>query len=58
VRVPTPQITSGSDYPYFPFNQIETIRQAGPSDADLQAIESANAAWLLRRLASASPRRG
>ena len=51
--VPTSQITFGSDYPYFPLNQIETIRQMGLPAADLHAIESGNAARLVPRLASA-----
>ena len=51
--VPTSQITFGSDYPYFPLNQIETIRQMGLPSADLHAIESGNAARLVPRLASA-----
>ena len=51
--VPASQITFGSDYPYFPLNQIEVIRQMGLSAADLQAIESGNAARLVPRLASA-----
>jgi 6-methylsalicylate decarboxylase len=51
--VPTSQITFGSDYPYFPLNQIEVIRQMGLPVADLQAIESGNAARLVPRLASA-----
>jgi predicted TIM-barrel fold metal-dependent hydrolase len=51
--VPTSQITFGSDYPYFPLNQIEVIRQMGLPAADLQAIESGNAARLVPRLASA-----
>src|SRR5262249_22818939 len=51
--VPTSQITFGSDYPYFPLNQIEVIRQMGLPAADLNAIESGNAARLVPRLASA-----
>jgi predicted TIM-barrel fold metal-dependent hydrolase len=51
--VPASQITFGSDYPYFPLTQIEVIRQMGLSAADLQAIESGNAARLVPRLASA-----
>ena len=50
--VPTSQIIFGSDYPYFPLNQIEVIRQMGLAPADLQAIESGNAARLVPRLAS------
>jgi len=51
--VPPSQITFGSDYPYFPLNQIETIRQMGLPAADLQAIESGNAGRLIPRLAGA-----
>ena len=51
--VPTSQITFGSDYPYFPLNQIEVIRQMGLAPADVHAIESGNAARLVPRLASA-----
>jgi 6-methylsalicylate decarboxylase len=51
--VPTSQITFGSDYPYFPLNQIEAIRQMGLPAADQHAIESGNAARLVPRLASA-----
>jgi predicted TIM-barrel fold metal-dependent hydrolase len=51
--VPTSQITFGSDYPYFPLNQIETIRQMGLPAADLHAIEGGNAVRLVPRLASA-----
>jgi predicted TIM-barrel fold metal-dependent hydrolase len=48
--VPMSQITFGSDYPYFPLNQIETIRKMGLSAADLAAIESGNATRLVPRL--------
>jgi predicted TIM-barrel fold metal-dependent hydrolase len=51
--VPTSQITFGSDYPYFPLSQIETIRKMGLPPADLQAIESGNAMRLVPRLAGA-----
>src|SRR5215813_13122418 len=50
--VPTTQITFGSDYPYFPLSQIETIRKMDLSPADLQAIESGNAARLVPRLSA------
>ena len=50
--VPTSQITFGSDYPYFPLNQIEVIRQMGLPARDVQAIESGNAARLVPRLGS------
>jgi 6-methylsalicylate decarboxylase len=48
--VPATQITFGSDYPYFPLNQIETLRQMGFSPDDLGAIESGNAVRLIPRL--------
>ena len=48
--VPPTQITFGSDYPYFPLSQIETLsKMALPLD-DLRAIESGNAARLIPRL--------
>jgi predicted TIM-barrel fold metal-dependent hydrolase len=50
--VPTSQTTFGSDYPYFPLNQIEVIRQMGLAPADVHAIERGNAARLVPRLAS------
>jgi predicted TIM-barrel fold metal-dependent hydrolase len=50
--VPMTQITFGSDYPYFPLNQIETIRKLGLPSADLQAIENGNAARLVPRLSA------
>jgi predicted TIM-barrel fold metal-dependent hydrolase len=50
--VPTTQITFGSDYPYFPLSQIETIRKMNLSPVDLQAIESGNAARLVPRLSA------
>jgi 6-methylsalicylate decarboxylase len=49
---PTSQITFGSDYPYFPVSQIETIRKMGLAAADLQAIESGNATRLVPRLSA------
>ena len=51
--VATSQITFGSDYPYFPLSQIETIRKMGLSAADVTAIESGNATRLVPRLAAA-----
>ena len=49
----TSQITFGSDSPYFPLSQIETIRKMGLPPADLTAIESGNATRLIPRLAGA-----
>ena len=42
--VPVSQITYGTDYPYFPLNQIDNLRQLNLPAADLQAIMSGNAA--------------
>ncbi|HEY2135258.1 MAG TPA: amidohydrolase family protein [Xanthobacteraceae bacterium] len=50
--VPISQITFGSDYPYFPLNQIETLRKMGLPAADMQAIESGNATRLVPRLSA------
>jgi predicted TIM-barrel fold metal-dependent hydrolase len=50
--VPTTQITFGSDYPYFPVSQIETLRKMGLSSGDLQAIESGTASRLVPRLSA------
>jgi predicted TIM-barrel fold metal-dependent hydrolase len=47
---PVSQITFGSDYPYFPLDQIETIRKMGLPAADVAAIESGNAMRLVPRL--------
>jgi predicted TIM-barrel fold metal-dependent hydrolase len=48
--VPETQITFGSDYPYFGLNQLDSLRQLGLSQAQLQAIESGNAQRLVPRL--------
>jgi predicted TIM-barrel fold metal-dependent hydrolase len=48
--VPVFQVTYGTDYPYFPLNQIDTLRQLDLPPADLAAIASANAGRLLPRL--------
>jgi 6-methylsalicylate decarboxylase len=48
--VPATQITFGSDYPYFPVSQIETIRKMALPPGDLLAIESGNATRLVPRL--------
>jgi len=50
--VPVSQITFGSDYPYFPVSQIETLRKMGLPAADMQAIESGNATRLVPRLSA------
>jgi predicted TIM-barrel fold metal-dependent hydrolase len=48
--VPASQITFGSDYPYFPLNQINDLRHLGLAPADLQGIESGNAVRLIPHL--------
>jgi 6-methylsalicylate decarboxylase len=48
--VPVSQITYGTDYPYFPTNQFENLKQLGFSSTDLDAIGSGNAVRLLPRL--------
>ena len=45
----TSLITYGSDYPYFPLDQIENLRRNLPSP-DVAAISSGNALRLLPRL--------
>jgi predicted TIM-barrel fold metal-dependent hydrolase len=50
--VPVSQITFGSDYPYFPVSQIETLRKMGLPAADMRAIESGNATRLVPRLSA------
>ena len=47
--IPMSQITYGSDYPYYPLDQIENLRRT-LSPQDLAAISSGNAARLLPRL--------
>src|SRR5579871_5396460 len=50
--VPVSQITYGTDYPYFPLNQISSLRQLGLPPSDLDAIASGNAARLVPRLSA------
>jgi predicted TIM-barrel fold metal-dependent hydrolase len=50
--VPVSQITFGSDYPYFPVSQIETLRKMGLPAGDMQAIESGNVTRLIPRLSA------
>jgi predicted TIM-barrel fold metal-dependent hydrolase len=50
--VPASQITYGTDYPYFPLDQIANLRQVGFSPAEMQSIESGNAIRLIPRLKS------
>ena len=48
--VPVSQITYGTDFPYFAFDQIDELRKLGLSAADLDAIGHSNAATLIPRL--------
>jgi predicted TIM-barrel fold metal-dependent hydrolase len=48
--VPISQITYGTDYPYFPLNQIDNLRQLNLLPGDLEAIMSGNAMRLMPRL--------
>jgi 6-methylsalicylate decarboxylase len=48
--VPVSQITYGTDYPYFPLDQINSLRQLGLPPADFAAIARGNATRLLPRL--------
>ena len=48
--VPVSQITYGTDYPYFPLDQINSLRQLNLAATDLDAIASGNATRLVPRL--------
>ena len=48
--VPATQVTFGTDYPYFPGNQIAALRGLGLPPDQLRAIESGNAMGLIPRL--------
>lgn len=50
--VPVSQITYGTDYPYFPLNQIDSLRQLNLPAGDLGAIMNGNATRLLPRLSA------
>jgi predicted TIM-barrel fold metal-dependent hydrolase len=50
--VPISQITYGTDYPYFPLDQINNLRQQNLAAADLDAIMSGNATRLVPRLSA------
>jgi predicted TIM-barrel fold metal-dependent hydrolase len=50
--VPVSQITYGTDYPYFPLDQINSLRKLDLPPADLEAIMSGNAARLVPRLSA------
>jgi predicted TIM-barrel fold metal-dependent hydrolase len=44
--VPVSHITYGTDYPYFPLDQINNLRKLDLAPADLEAISSGNASRL------------
>jgi predicted TIM-barrel fold metal-dependent hydrolase len=48
--VPVSQITYGSDYPYFPLDQITNLRQLGLTQEQLRDIGSGNAKRLISSL--------
>jgi 6-methylsalicylate decarboxylase len=50
--VPTSQISYGSDYPYFPLDQIKSLRELGLTSEQLAEIGSGTATRLLPRLKS------
>jgi predicted TIM-barrel fold metal-dependent hydrolase len=49
--VPVSQITYGTDYPYFPLDQINTLKKLDLAPADLEAISSGNASRLCPKVA-------
>jgi predicted TIM-barrel fold metal-dependent hydrolase len=49
--VPVSQITYGTDYPYFPLDQINNLRKLDLAPADLEAISSGNASRLCPKTA-------
>jgi predicted TIM-barrel fold metal-dependent hydrolase len=50
--VPVSQVTYGTDYPYFPLDQINSLRALNLPAADLDAISSGNAMRLVPRLSA------
>jgi predicted TIM-barrel fold metal-dependent hydrolase len=50
--VPVSQITYGTDYPYYPLDQIDKLRQLNLAAADLEAIAVGNACRLMPRLSA------
>jgi 6-methylsalicylate decarboxylase len=50
--VPATQVSYGSDYPYFPLDQIKSLQQVGLSKEQLDTIASGTAMRLLPRLKS------
>jgi len=49
--VPASQVTYGTDYPYFPLDQINNLRKLDLAPADLEAISSGNASRLCPKVA-------
>jgi predicted TIM-barrel fold metal-dependent hydrolase len=47
--VPVSKITYGSDYPYFPLDQMKNLQELGLDDPDLRAIGHGNACRLIPR---------
>jgi 6-methylsalicylate decarboxylase len=45
--VPASQVTYGTDFPYFPLDQIASLRKLGLAPAQVRAIESGNAIRLV-----------
>ncbi len=50
--VPISQLSYGTDYPYFPLEQIDDLRKLGLPPSDLDAIASGNAERLIPRLSA------
>jgi predicted TIM-barrel fold metal-dependent hydrolase len=48
--VPVSHITYGTDYPYFPLDQITKLRELGLTADELQVISSGSAMRLMPRL--------
>jgi predicted TIM-barrel fold metal-dependent hydrolase len=48
--VPVSQVSYGTDYPYFGFDQFAELRKLGLSAGDLDAIGHGNATQLIPRL--------
>jgi 6-methylsalicylate decarboxylase len=48
--VPVSKVIYGTDYPYFPLDQMKALEQLGLAAADLKAIASDNAIGLIPRL--------
>ncbi|WP_291691672.1 amidohydrolase family protein [Bradyrhizobium sp.] len=48
--VPVSRVTYGSDYPYFPLDQMKNLQERGLDEAELSAIGHGNACRLIPRL--------